>query len=278
MMVNHKSFLKWAGGKYRLLPRLLSAFPNATRFVEPFLGSGVVFLNTDYPSYLLGEGNRDLITLFQSLQRDGMSYIDYCASFFCPENNQEEQYYRLRERFNTTTDVAERGAIFLYLNRHGFNGLCRYNQRGGFNVPFGLYHRPYFPREEMMLFYAKSQCVEFVHADFLETFQNTQSGDLIYCDPPYAPLGSADTFSSYIEKAFGDVQQQKLADAAREAMTKGATVMISNHDTPQTRQYYHDAEIIPFQVRRSISAHGGRRVMVPELLAIFRPYPCLHHI
>ena len=160
-----RPFLKWAGNKYRIVDRIKSALPKGERLVEPFVGSGALFMNTDYAEYLLADVNADLISLFQIVQEQGEPFIDYCQTFFTPEKNDKEQYYKYRDLFNTTTDLIEKGALFLYLNKHGFNGLCRYNQSGGFNVPFGTYVKPYFPRKEMCFFYQKAKNVTFVCAD-----------------------------------------------------------------------------------------------------------------
>ena len=160
-----KPFIKWAGGKHRLVPQIQALLPTGQRLVEPFVGSGAVWLNTSYPEARLADANRDLILLYQTLQQHGATFIDYCRQLFVNENNDAERYYGLRDRFNGSRDPWEKSALFLYLNRHGYNGLCRYNASGGFNVPFGRYRHPYFPQEEMSYFYQKSQSAQFIHAN-----------------------------------------------------------------------------------------------------------------
>lgn len=160
--------------------------------------------------------------------------------------------------------------MFLYLNRHGYNGLCRYNQQGIYNVPFGLYVKPYFPEIEMRYFYQKAQQATFTQNDFRETFMLAQAGDVIYCDPPYAPLVQRSNFSTYTQKKFGEKEQIILADLARMSAARGISVIISNHDTEFTRQQYFDAEIKAFEVKRSINCLGGNRGSAKELLAVFR--------
>jgi len=238
--------------------------------IEPFAGSGAIFNNTDFPDYLLAEENQDLISLFQHLKTEDESFIHWCKTFFCPENNNSVRYYELREQFNQCTETRERAALFLYLNRHGYNGLCRYNQKGGYNVPFGRYSKPYFPEEEMRFFCNKSQKATFIQSDFRETFTHARTGDLIYCDPPYAPLVQASNFSAYTFKKFGEKEQIILADLARSCAARGITVIISNHDTDFTREQYHDAEIKSFTVSRRISCNVDQRSPAKELLAVFR--------
>ena len=162
MNKKHRSFLKWAGGKYRLSDVIGSLLPKADHLIEPFVGAGSIFLNTDYDSYTLNDINLDLINLYKVLKANPQKFIDDSARFFVPENNQAEVYYQLRKEFNSTTDKYHRSLLFLYMNRHGYNGLCRYNKSGGYNVPFGKYKRPYFPEAELAYFAEKSQKATFV--------------------------------------------------------------------------------------------------------------------
>lgn len=270
MKKKEKPFLKWAGGKYRCLQHILSSFPKANRLIEPFVGSGVIFMNTDYRQYFLADTNADLISLFQQVQTEGESFIRACETFFSVENNQSERYYAHRALFNQTNDVHLRAYLFLYLNRHGYNGLCRYNQQGQYNVPFGRYKKPYFPHKELCQFHEKSQkSTVFKQADFHETFAQAKPGDLIYCDPPYAPLDQISNFSSYSQKKFGEKEQIELTQLAIETARRGIPVIISNHDTSFTRSQYEKANIHSFSVRRSISKNAHERKMIQELIAIF---------
>jgi DNA adenine methylase len=271
LMTKIKPFLKWAGSKFRCLDNLLPSLSNASRLVEPFTGSAAVFLNANFTDYLLGEANMDLISLFQCLQNEGGLFISYCEQFFTPTNNDAEKYYYLRDQFNHCTDIRQKAALFLYLNRHGYNGLCRYNSAGIYNVPFGRYIKPYFPRMEMEFFAVKSRQAKFIHSDFSSTMQLATLGDLIYCDPPYAPLQQVSNFTSYTHNKFGETEQIILAELAMECAGRGVEVLISNHDTPFTRHHYRYGEIYSFTVSRTINCKRNKRLPAKELLAIFRP-------
>lgn len=266
-----KPFLKWAGGKFRLLPRILPVLPQGKRLVEPFSGSGAVFLNADYPAFLICDINPDLIGLFQTLQREGAAFLHYCQSFFTTANNTPEAFLALRESFNTTGEEERRAALFLYLNRHAYNGLVRYNRSGRYNVPFGKYKAPYFPEQELRFFLEKNaRCdIRFLVADFVQTFKMLCPGDVVYADPPYAPLPDTASFTSYASSPFGDREQKLLAEAANNAASRGYSVVISNHDTPFTRRIYEGALVQDFDVQRFISCKGQHRKPAPELLAIF---------
>ena len=264
-----KPFLKWAGGKYRLASVIRAALPQGRRLIEPFVGSGAVFLNMDYSSYVLADANQHLIDLFQLIKYDGVEFIDYCQSFFDGDVNSELVFYQRRELFNFTDDIKLKSALFIYLNRHCFNGLCRYNAKGFFNVPFGRYKLPLFPRQEMLAFYKKSQYASFSASDFVKTMEMAEKGDVIYCDPPYVPLSATASFTSYTHGGFGLEEQNQLAVMALKLSLKGIPVIISNHHTPFTLNAYKDAKIEFFDVQRFISSKAESRGKVSELLAIF---------
>lgn len=266
-----RTFLKWAGNKQRIVERITALLPEGQRLIEPFVGSGALFLNSDYPEYLLADSNGDLINLYGHLQEEGKDFIDFCRTLFVAENNWPDAFYALRAIFNETTDSRLKSALFLYLNRYGYNGLCRYNASGGFNVPFGRYKKPYFPQTEMEAFWQKSQSARFCHSDFAATMQIAQPGDVIYCDPPYVPLSSTAHFTSYSAGGFDFDAQLALAAAAREAASRGVPVLISNHATPKIEEAYAGATFEHFQVQRYISADGNNRGAVGELLALFLP-------
>lgn len=269
-MTKTRPFLKWAGSKYNCIKQVIDALPPGQKLIEPFTGSGVVFMNTNYSAYLMAESNLDLVQIFSFLQQQGESFIDYCEQYFKPETNCKTYYYQIRELFNASTSSQEKSALFLYLNRHGYNGLCRYNSKGIFNVPFGLYLKPYFPRKEMQFFYNKSAQAEFIHNDFRKTFALAEKGDIIYCDPPYVPSTEHTKPLPYTQNKFTEIDQIELAELARETSARGIPVIISNHDTEFTRKHYHKGSIKSFPVSRLINCQATLRQPVKELIAVFK--------
>ena len=305
-----RSFLKWAGSKYNALSSLESVFSPylsgtkgrtaIKRLVEPFAGSATVSLNFQVGEHLIADGNADIINLYRRLAEDRVLFIDACEMEFSSAGaNTADGFYQRRAAFNSIKssllsitapqngageqenldDLRRRARLFVYLNRHCFNGLCRYNSRGEFNVPFGKYKSPMFPRAAMMDFltFVESRNVTFVCADF-QTILNTdpsrgpvflKDGDLVYADPPYAPLEAAATFTSYIEGGFGTAEQLALAEAANHWADHDIPVLISNHDTNATRDWYKGSIIHSFDVSRTISSVGAGRKPVRELIAEF---------
>lgn len=266
----NKPFLKWAGNKFRIIETIRTMLPEGKRLVEPFAGSGAVFLNTSYDEYLLADNNADLITLFTILRDQGDEFIAQCEKLFRDSTNYEDYYYRRRDEFNRCTDAKRKAALFVYLNRHGYNGLCRYNAGGGFNVPFGRYKKPYFPAREMQRFHEHAQRAQFIHQDFVHVFGMLKAGDVVYCDPPYVPLSKSASFTCYSAGGFDLQQQTTLATLAQTARQRGVPVLISNHNTQFTRTAYRAADNIKrLQVKRLISCQGQKRQPAAELLALF---------
>lgn len=266
-----KPFLKWAGGKYRLVERIRAQLPSGSRLIEPFVGSGAVFLNTDYPAYLLADANSDLINLYTRLRDGGEAFVAACAALFTPQANDRTVYAARRREFNATTDEAVRAHLFVYLNKHCYNGLCRYNSHGEFNVPFGRYAGVGFPAAELRAFQRKAQAATLVCDDFVRVLRAAQAGDVVYCDPPYVPLSSTAHFTSYGATPFGMDAQEALAAEAAALARRDVAVLISNHDTPTTRALYATAQVDCFSVRRTISCDAATRGETGELLAYFAP-------
>lgn len=271
-----RAFLKWAGGKYHLIDDIRRHLPDGDLLVEPFTGAGSVFLNTDYKNYLLTDINADLINLYNLLKSCPERFIRDARTFFNEQNNQSDRYYVLRQEFNRSRDTYQRSLLFLYLNRHGYNGLCRYNKSGGFNVPFGRYKKPYFPQAELEAFALKAQQARFLCCGYEQTFAQVRAGDVVYCDPPYAPLSATASFTGYTSGGFTNQDQIRLAQLAEHASThQGATVLISNHELAFTKEIYQRAQLSSLKVRRTISRKGKQRIKVDELLAL---YPAQHEV
>lgn len=270
MKILSKPFLKWAGGKSKLVPILSEHLGFAGRLVEPFVGSGAVFMGTDFDEYLLCDSNPDLIGLFNNLKNFPKDLILQVNEIFCGKYNNEEAFYAIRNEFNQlSSDDLRKSVLFVYLNKHAFNGLCRYNNKGFFNVPYGRYISPTAPIKEMDLFSRKSRRAEFICADFSKTFDMIRDGDVVYCDPPYAPLSSSSNFTAYSKGAFNDENQECLAKLAESCKEKNVKVVISNHDTDFTRKIYSKAVLHELDVHRSISSKSNTRGKVGELIAVF---------
>lgn len=265
-----RPFLKWAGGKYSLLPELDRLIPAGKRLIEPFVGGGSVFLNSDkHERFLLADVNADLINLYQMLAVVPDSVI-YEAMKAFRHLNDAENYMVIREAFNAQRlDAVERAAAFLYLNRHCFNGLIRYNLDGFFNVGFGKYKAPYFPEEEIEAFKRKAHACVFMNAGFRRTLALAGDGDVVYCDPPYEPLPGTAGFTNYAAGGFSWDSQVELAESCVAAHQRGAKVLISNSTAPRVLELYEQYGFTLHHVdaRRAISSKGSTRETAKDIVA-----------
>lgn len=265
-----KPFLKWAGGKFRVLDEILPRLPRGDRLIEPFAGSAAVSLNAGFECAQVSDYNSDLANLYRIVRDRPDDFLEELRKLFLV-GNEKDTYLSLRNEFNESLDAFRRSVIFTYMNRHGFNGLCRYNSKGIYNVPFGRYKNPHFPEAEVVKFHKRSQKFKFSGVDFETAMSEASAGDVIYCDPPYVPLSATSNFTAYSRNAFGFDQQKRLAGLSKKCAKKGVPVLISNHDTPDARALYKGAKIYSFPVRRYISSNASTRGDAQEILALYLP-------
>lgn len=246
--------LKWAGGKRWLLPHVADRFPRYQRFVEPCMGAMAMTLGVSPTNALVNDINPHLVNFFKQIQSG--------LIFKLPYMHNEEDYYNARDRFNENICggeiyTAEMANLFYYLNRTGFNGLCRFNRQGLFNVPFGRYatinYRSDFKDIENVIKYYNITEGDFSTLAYAD-------GDFIYADPPY------DTqFTSYSKDEFAWEEQVRLAQFYSDL---GLSVLVSNQATPRILSLYNDlgyrVETLP--APRRISSSGDRSPAL-EMLA-----------
>ena len=286
-MINmqNKSFLKWAGGKSKLMDTLKPHFCKGSRFIEPFFGAGNVSLNVNYKEYIVNDANPDLIDLWKQLKKEGEGFIDYCQTFFegqegFTEEQAKENYYKNRDTFNTTDDKRQKAALFLYMNKFGFNGMCRYGKNNKFNIPWG--QKGFnaknkvvgFPDKEMIACYNKIKNFQFFNLDFTDIFSMIERGDVVYCDPPYYNISKsgAKSFTKYSQKDFSEEQQLQLAKCCREAADKDACVIVSNSGADEIQEIYksYGGDIHYVNVKRSLNPqYKGGTGKVKETITVF---------
>ena len=264
------TILKWAGNKTAIMSELKKHLPDGPRLVEPFAGSCAVMMATDYPYYLVADINPDLINLYQVIKEDVNSFIHLVERIFSKFTT-EEDYYKCRQFFNTVPlEPIEKAAYFLFLNRHCYRGLCRYNQRGLFNVPYGNYKKPYLPVDEIRAFAEKAVRATFICASYDETLAMLQAGDVVYCDPPYDG-----TFSGYHTAGFSDDDQYDLASILVRRSSEGHPIIVSNSDTRLIRSFYRKFTLHRISPNRSIGVAAGEGKKADELIAVLKPKMCV---
>ena len=243
--------LKWAGGKRWLVPRLAALFEahREHRLVEPFAGGMAVTLGLTPLRALLNDVNPHLISFYRWLQR-GLNLRETGVKL----ENDRAIYAHNRARFNELIrngegETAEAAALFYYLNRTGYNGLCRFNVRGFFNVPFGRYKQIAYGKN-FAPFRAALADYEFTQADFAAI--DMRADDFIYADPPYDV-----EFTSYSAGGFTWNDQRRLAKLLAQ---HPGPVVASNQATRRVLRLYRElgftVEIL--DAPRRISCDGNR--------------------
>lgn len=264
----HTTYLRWAGGKQRLISRLLPFTPTqlSGAYYEPFLGAGSMFFALAPERGVLSDLNGHLVRSFMFVRDRPELVAQYLRSHAA--NSSKEHYYRVRETYNRNRRSlsATQAARFIYLNRTCFNGIFRVNQKSEFNVPYGRIERPILPTaaelERASLLLKK---VELRTSRFEDSVQNAAEGDFVYLDPPYPPLNGTAFFRHYTPGRFTAEDQERVARVAQELSARGCSVMMSNADTPFIRDLYSDFNISGLQVTRFVTCKA-RKLPVSELV------------
>ncbi len=286
--------LKWAGGKRQLLPALRPFYPRAfASYVEPFLGSGAVFLDL-YNSGLLDERtvrlsdiNADVIGCYRMV-RDGVDgVIDELRRLDAGHRaGGREHFYDVRDgRFNPARSTLQRpdaytpelAAMLIYLNRTGYNGLFRVNARGAFNVPAGRYASVRICDADNLRRLSQALGMPGLSLDVREfepALAGAGAGDFVYLDPPYAPVSQTASFTSYTAGGFGARQQAVLQQGVIDLARRGAHVLLSNSVAPDIRQLYQASPearaagltVTTVAARRAINSRASSRGAVREYL------------
>ena len=267
-------FLKWAGGKTRLLPQFEQYFPRRfQRYFEPFVGSGAVFFHMLPQIAVLNDANASLIAAYQHLRGHvedmiaRLYEIRTCYHAMNPEQ-QRQEYYRARDLYNhLPVGTIEKSVLLIFLNKTGYNGLYRENSQGEFNVPFGRYDNPaLFDAANLHAVSRALQGVELVCDHYRCVVQNAQPGDFVYFDPPYMPLSKTASFTSYTRDAFSLEQQAELAAVARQLSRRGVLVMLSNSKNMVIRDLYRDFHLNEVWASRAVNSKADLRGKIPELV------------
>ncbi|MDG0870933.1 DNA adenine methylase [Candidatus Lucifugimonas marina] len=253
----NKPFLKWAGGKTRLLKRLLPLVPETfVNYHEPFVGGGAMYfaLRTRVTERsFLSDLNEDLINVWLTMQKPNKEFENALSSLL--ERDSKEFYYEVRAQ--QPKSLAEQAARFVYLNQTSWNGLWRVNAKGEFNVPWG--QRPFrsFSPDQLSLIRSSLVDTEIRNEDFRSSLSRARPGDFVYLDPPYLPLSDTSKFFFYTQKRFRQPDLEELANHCRWLSMRGVSWMLSNRDTPLVRTLFSESEIIGITTHRSVAAQNG---------------------
>lgn len=264
-----RPFLKWVGGKSLLIDRYQSLLPaRFGHYHEPFAGGAALFFSLRGSSpgprgAVLSDINDELINCY-AVVRDAAPAL---IAALQRHRYERDHYYAVRDQDPASLPPVERAARTIFLNRTGFNGLYRVNQDGRFNVPFGRFASPKIcDAENLRACSAALRGARVEARDFAEVVATARAGDLVYLDPPYAPISSTSSFTAYVPGGFGWRDQIRLLGVFRELTRRKVHAMLSSSDVPAIREMYSGFSIVPVQAPRSINARSGSARKVGEVV------------
>ncbi len=277
-----KPFLKWVGGKTKLLSEIEKSLPKnlikkSFNYVEPFLGGGAVFFHLiqkfDIEKAYLNDLNNKLIDVYKDVRDKNTELIQKLKkleSDYYGSSDKKTFFLDKRNEFNTIKKSTEKSALFVFLNKTGFNGMYRENSKGEFNIPFGKMKAPMICNKKLLTQINKilndneivfsSKSFEKVIVDEANTFY--------YLDPPYRPVSKTSSFTNYTKRSFSEKTQQLLKEYCDTINSKEAFFMQSNSYSNDGffQKLYKDRKINNLNVTRTISADGSKRNKVKEII------------
>lgn len=291
-----KPFVKWAGGKGKLLQTLEANLPadldiqHEITYIEPFVGGGAMlfYMLENHPNIhraIINDINPALINCYRRIQNDHLALIDELRimhnDFYDLHTHEERRnlYYAYREEYNDIP-VQERNtirsaALFIFFNKTCFNGLYRENNQGAFNVPYGKYVRPTICNEQIITdAHNALQDVDIILGNYANVIEHVNWNDynIFYLDPPYRPLLGANNFKQYTMNAFNDHEQMELRTFCDMIHMNGSYFLLSNSDSeiePEVSYFedlYDGFNIQHIYAPRTINAFVPGVQMATEIL------------
>ena len=298
-----KPFLKWAGGKKQLLSTIEERLPEEIRkthkidkYFEVFVGGGALFFhlknNYDVNESYLYDINKELILTYKVIQKDPKKLIkllsDLQNEYWPLEQEKRKDFYLdiRNEKFNKNLDDFDfdnysdehivRASQVIFMNKTCFNGLFRLNRHGEFNVPHGKYKKPLIcDKDNIMAVHKTLKNTHIINGNYDASEELIDEDSLVYLDPPYRPLSTKSSFTTYAGFEFTDEHQIELAGFYKRISDKGAKAILSNSDPKNVDEndnffddLYAEFKIERVQAKRSINSNGKNRGKINEILVM----------
>jgi DNA adenine methylase len=260
-------FVKWAGGKRQLIPQIRDRMPEKYNdYYEPFVGGGAVIFDLLPANALINDINKALINTYRTICNEPDAFLKEVNRL---DNDMWEDgkkyYYSIREHYNDKLMRSEYGvelaALFVFINKHCFNGLYRVNGKGLFNVPYNNSRRVSVDEDVIMATSKYLKGLTIIDGDFEQACKNARKGDFVFIDSPYAPLNPT-SFESYTKEGFDIESHKRLAKLYDELTARGCYCMLTNHNTELINELYgnKDYKIDVVRVKRMINSDASNRV------------------
>jgi DNA adenine methylase len=256
-------FLRWAGSKRLLLPKLRRFVPGTfARYIEPFAGSACLFFDLEPEHAVLGDLNRDLVSALRAVQRDPYLVLECLRRYPVGKRG----YYRVRTLDPACLGEAEIAARFIYLNHYCFNGIYRTSRAGRFNVPYGP-PKSGAPIDGATLVRASRllRRAIVINGDFEATLAHADAGDFVYLDPPFA-VSRRRLFAEYGPGSFSARDLRRFSDALKSLDRRGVTFVVSYADSSEGRRWLADWRATRVRIRRNVAGFAGNRRSSYELV------------
>ena len=260
-------FVKWAGGKRQLIPQIRERMPEKYNdYYEPFVGGGAVIFDLLPANALINDINKALINTYRTICNEPDAFLKEVNRLGNDMwEDGKKYYYSIREHYNdklmrSEYDV-ELAALFVFINKHCFNGLYRVNGKGLFNVPYNNSRRVSVDEDVIIATSEYLRRVTIIDGDFEQACKNAKKGDFVFIDSPYAPLNPT-SFESYTKEGFDIESHKRLAKLYDELTARGCYCMLTNHNTELINELYgnKDYKIDVVSVKRMINSDASNRV------------------
>jgi DNA adenine methylase len=287
-----KPFVKWAGGKRQISPRIMEiidAFAkidsNNYTYYEPFIGGGAIFFALSHGKAVINDMNSELINCYHVIKEhpyELMDLLDEHKQNYVLES--PNYYYDIRkldrepDKYKKMTNI-QKAARTIFLNKTCYNGLYRVNLKGEFNTPAGRYKNPKLYDKNNILEiskFLKTKNVQILNTDYSQAISSVSKGDIIYIDPPYDY--EKDGFTQYQKEGFSFEDFKVMKQHLDECIKKGAFVIISNNATDRVIKLFEEDpryqvlyDMQTFKTQRSISSKGKTRNNGHEVIIISSP-------
>lgn len=264
-----RPFIKWVGGKTQLLPELIGRLPEEYgAYHEPFIGGGALYFAQAHNKAIISDINEELINVYNTIKERPEELIRALKK----HRYEEEYYYKIRNVDRSTLyrgwSDTRKAARFIFLNKTCFNGLYRVNAKGQFNAPFGSYKDPKICDAENIRACSEhlNQNTTILLSTFSDVVKRAKKYDLVYFDPPYAPLSATSNFTGYSKQGFDVEMQVKLRDCMDKLTDKGVYVMLSNSSAPLIYDLYEEYYIDEVMASRAVNSKATKRGKVKEVV------------
>jgi DNA adenine methylase len=259
-----RSPLRWIGGKQRyadvVAGYLRTVVMDGGRYFEPFVGGASIFFALRPEAAVLGDSNSDLIEFYNQLEVRPLEL--WSAVNELAQDVTTEVYYQARNEFNSGCDGLRRAALFLFLNRTGFNGIWRVNRSGHYNVPFGDRGLALCDLETWLSFAGCLSRATLVCEDYPITLKKVRAGDAVYLDPPYFVSTGRELFTRYTHAGFSRADHLSLSKEMDRLTGLGARVVLTIREDPFIMELYRDYKIDSAGVKNCVNARGGHSRVV----------------